>query len=380
MDTLRYWYDDVSKIFGCTQNEVASDCDYFIAQFGITNEKCRKWNKEFLVKQDYSKTNNNHGTILTVETLEKYAEWHAMFYVADKYRQTKETVGNDYKTYDSWLKEYLLGKDGFWCFEFRSHVPLLPFLWDFTKTVESNPNPHYVIPKTLPMSMIEHSLGISLDMRYSAHFQQSNRYIRVQSAFVDKENIHKLVNEFHKPHTEFFDFYHEAAGYRYGKKPAFFLYPTCDTITTFPDYALDKKDLLLKDYLTASNYLMGLSQDFEKCFKLSRDKQILYTRVCNDQNVPVQMYHWSEPENESGYEKSSTYGNMVVIKKEILLEKLKVNKQAIVFEVLISFKDDDYRFHGNASEAIDKKYFYVMNFDEREELVLLLEQEIIDEY
>ena len=379
MDTLPYWYDDIAEIFGCTQNEVANDCDYFIAQFGITNEQCRKWSKDFLIQQDYSKTYNNQGTIPTVETLERYAEWHAMFYVADKYRQTRKAVESDYKTYDSWLKEYLPGKDGFWCFEFRSYVPLLPFLWDYTKTVESKPNPHYVIPQNLPKSMIEHSLGISLDMRYSAHFQQSNRYILVQSALVDKENIHKLVNEFHKPHTEFFDFYYDADGYRYSKKPAFFLYPTCDTITTFPDYALDKKDLLLKDYLTASNYLMGLSQDFEKSFNLSRDEQILFTRVCNDHNVPVQMYHWSEPENESGYEKHSTYGNLVSINKECLLEKLKVKKQAIVFEVLISFEDDSYRFYGISSKGIKKKYFYVIDPDGDGNLIFLLEQEIANE-
>ena len=379
MDTLPYWYDDIAEIFGCTQNEVANDCDYFIAQFGITNEQCRKWSKDFLIQQDYSKTYNNQGIIPTVETLEKYAEWHAMFYVADKYRQTRKAVESDYKTYDSWLKEYLPGKDGFWCFEFRSHVPLLPFLWDFTKTVENKPNPHYVIPQNLPKSMIEHSLGISLDMRYSAHSQQSNRYILVQSAFVDKENIHKLVNEFRKPHTEIFDFYYDADGYRYSKKPAFFLYPTCDTITTFPDYALDKKDLLLKDYLTASNYLVGLSRDFEKSFKLSRDKQILFTRVYDDQNVPVQMYHWSEPENESGYEKHSTYGNLVSINKECLLEKLKVKKQAIVFEVLISFEDDSYRFYGISSKGIKKKYFYAIDPDSDGNLTFLLEQEIANE-
>jgi len=196
---------------------------------------------------------------------------------------------------------------------------------------------------------------------------------------VDKENIHKLVNEFHKPHTEFFDFCHDANGYRYDKQPAFFLYPTCEAITTFPDYALDKKDLLLKDYLTASNYLMGLSQDFEKCFKLSRDEQILYARVCNDQDTPVHMYHWSEPESESGYEKSSTYGNMVVIKKEILLEKLKVKNQAIVFEVLISFEDNSYRFYGIPNKGIKKKYFYVLDPDEDRNLAFLLEQEIANE-
>lgn len=377
MDTLRYWYDDVAEIFGCSENDVANDCDYFIAQFEITNERCRKWNERFLNQQDYSKSYNGHGAIPTVETLDKYAEWHAMFYVADRYRQTRNAVANDYKTYDWWLKGYLPGIDGLWCFEFRNHVPLLTFLWDFTKTVENEPSLHYEIPNNLPKEMIEHPLGISLDMRYSAHFQQSNRYIRIKSAFVDKENIHKIVNEFNKPRTEFFDFYYDSESDSIQSEC--YLYPTCSDITSFPEYALDKKDLLLKDYLTVSNYLMGLSQTFQESFNLSRSEQILHTRVCNDQTIPVQTYHWSEPEDESGYEKHSTYGNMVSIKKHCLLEKLRVKNQAILFEVLISFEDEDYRFYGTPSIGIKKKYIYAIDPDEDENLVLLLEKELDNE-
>ena len=109
------------------------------------------------------------------------------------------------------------------------------------------------------------------------------------------------------------------------------------------------------------------------------EEQILFTRVCNDHNVPVQMYHWSEPENESGYEKHSTYGNLVSINKECLLEKLKEKKQAIVFEVLISFEDDSYRFYGISSKGIKKKYFYVIDPDGDGNLTFLLEQEIANE-
>jgi len=62
-----------------------------------------------------------------------------------------------------------------------------------------------------------------------------------------------------------------------------------------------------------------------------------------------------------------------------LLEKLKVKNQAIVFEALISFEDDSYRFYRIPSKGIKKKYFYVIDPDGDGNLTFLLEQEIANE-
>ena len=156
MDTLRYWYDDLAKMFACTEEEIAAECDYFVAQFGITNKKARDWSKKYLIQEDYHKTYNTQGFIPTIETMGKYAEWHSMFYVADKYRQTKTQIIDEYFSYERWLNGYLPGKDGFWCFEFRNHVPMIPFLWDFIKTVKNKPEGQYFIPSDLVSSIIDH--------------------------------------------------------------------------------------------------------------------------------------------------------------------------------------------------------------------------------
>ncbi|WP_216554187.1 hypothetical protein [Tissierella carlieri] len=363
MDTLRYWYDDLAGMFACMEEEIATECDYFVAQFGITNQNAREWSKRYLVQNEYQKTYNDHGIIPTVETLEKYAEWHSMFHVADKYRQSKEQIQDEDSSYEDWLNKYLPGKAGFWCFEFRNHIPLIPLLWDFTKTVEDVPEKRYFIPSDLASIMIEHGLGVSLNMKYSAHFQKSNRYIRIESAFVEKENIDKLVSEMKKPYTVLSHFYYEDDEYENGEQPELVIYPTCDVITTFPDYALDKKDPLLKDYLTTSNYLMGVSDDLAKYLSVTLEDQILRSRIYNVDDFPVQVYHWSEPEDESGYEKHSTYGNVVIIKKECLLDILKKRNQAVIFEVSISFEDDSYKFYGTPSKPAKEKKLLSLEID-----------------
>ncbi|WP_156456363.1 hypothetical protein [Abyssisolibacter fermentans] len=148
-----------------------------------------------------------------------------------------------------------------------------------------------------------------------------------------------------------------------GEQQKLVIYPTCDVITTFPDYALDKKDPLLKDYLTTSNYLMGVSDVLAKYLTVTLEEQILRSRIYNVDDFPVQVYHWSEPEDESGYEKHSTYGNMVIIKKECLLDILKKRNQAVIFEVSISFEDDSYKFYGTPSKPAKEKKLLSLEID-----------------
>lgn len=363
MDTLPYWYIHVACIFSCAQAQVAKDCDYFVAQFGITDEECHAWSKKYLSQDDYPKTYNDHGTIPTIETLSKYAEWHSMFYIADKYRQMKPVDTDACEAYESWIDDYISGIDGFWCFEFRNHVPLIPFLWDFQLTVSSS-EPLHIIPDGLERALVENELGISLDMDYSAHLQYSNRRIIIRSAFIEKENIEQLIERLKRPDTIFYDFYFSDDEYSYRERPEFFIYPTCNNLTAYPDYAVDKKDLLLKDY---SGYLIGVSETICNHIGVSREEFILHARVFDNTDFPVKTYNWSEPEAESGYEKHGTDGRMVIIDAKYLADLLKDTNKAIVFEVSVVFKDDDYNFYGTPRKPAKLKKLLVLSMNEKDE-------------
>ena len=368
MDTLRYWYDDVAELFMCSEEDVAMECDYFVAQFGITNQSAREWNTRYIVTQeDSNRTSNSHGLIPTVETLEKYAEWHSMFYVADKYRQTRAQIKDENSSYENWLSKFMPGKDGFWCFEFRNHVPFIPFLWDFTKMVENTPKRKYYIPNDLALSLIDHNLGVTLDMEYSAYFEQSIRHVRIDSAFIVIEDIEKLVKKMKKPNLLLSDF---SVEHKRGNSGELVTYPTCDVIATFPDYALDQKDMLLKDYLTYSNYLMGLSDDFAKDLCVTQEEQFLHSRIYDASTYPVQTYHWSEPESESGYDRHSTYGNMVVLKKDCLAEILKKRNQALIIDVTISFEDSSYRFYGSPSKPAKERKLFSLEINPKDGMII----------
>lgn len=362
MDTLPYWYIHLARIFSRTQVQVASDCDYFIAQFGISNEKCRTWSSKYLSRSDYSKIHNGHGEIPTVETLGKYAEWHSMFYIADRYRKTNPIDMDACEAYNSWIEQYIPGIDGFWCYEFRNHVPLIPFLWDFEPTVSCS-EAVYIIPEGLVRVLVENELGISLDMRYLAHIQSSNRYISIRSAFIEQKHIEQLVERLKRPKSFLDDFYFYDNEYRNHEQSDFFVYPTCDDLASYPDYATDKKDLLLKDF---SGYLIGVSEIICNHIGVSREEYILHTRIFDNTDFPVKTYNWNEPEAESGYEKHGTYGSMVIIEADYLSYLLKTTNQSIVFEVTVNFKDDDYEFYGTPRKPAKSKILLALSVDKND--------------
>lgn len=343
MDTLPYWYYHVATIFSCSRVQVANDCDYYIAQFGITNEDCDTWWHKYLSQEDYSKTHNDHGVLPTVETLTKYAEWHSMFYVADRYRQTISISTDACEAYEEWINDYIPGVDGFWPFEFRNHVPLIPFLWNFKPTIAPAPDQRHIIAEGLERSLIDNELGVSLNMECWAHMHNCNRRISIQSALIERNLVTQLVEELKKPYTAFCDFYFTDEEYSYPRQPRFFIYPTCDELFSYADDPIGKKDLLWKDYW---GYFLGASKTIRNYLGVSHEEHILHSRIYDTVNFPVSTYHWSEPEAESGYEKHSTSGKMVIIDRECLFNLLKTTNQAIVYYVTVDFEDDDFNFNG----------------------------------
>lgn len=343
LDTLPYWYYHVASVFSCTQDQVAGDCDYYIAQFGITDEDCVEWRHKYLSQEDYPKTHNNHGLLPTVETLAKYAEWHSMFYVADKYRQTVPINADASEEYETWIKYYIPGADGFWGFEFRNYVPLIPFLWNFEPTITSASEQRHTIAEGLEKSLVDNDLGICLNMEYRTYMRGCTRRILIQSALLEQDHVARLVEKLKKPYASFYDFYFFDETLSYTDQPEFFIYPTCEELVPYADDPIGKKDLLLKDYFGA---FLGVSEVVCNCLGVSHEEHILHSRIYDTVDFPVSIYHWSEPEVESGYEKHSTSGKMVIIDKECLLNLLRTTNQAIVYYVTVEFKDDDFNFHG----------------------------------
>lgn len=370
LDTLRYWYDDLARIFGCTQAEVAQECDFFISTFGITNQQCTDWSGCYLSSTDSYKTYNNHGVLPTIETMAKYAEWHSLFYVADKFRLTKKVVNTEFYTYEEWLDSYLIHSHGYLESEFRKHIPCIPFLWEFKKRISSDTEPIHIIPDGVDRLLVEYDGKYSLSLDGYKLFEQTVQHVCIQSALVRKGKLDDLIRKLKKPNTILSHYFYDA-DYRSLKKSIDIgVMKTAMEITNFPDDALDKFDVLAKDLRYSARYLMGISNSIAKRLGINKQEQTQLARSYDKSQCAVELYHWSEPENESGYKRTSTHGHLVSIEKAHMLKLLRQLECALLFELTISIEDQSHKFYGKPSKPAEKRSLFVLEADGNIKIVI----------
>jgi len=360
-DTLPYWYDDVANIFSLTQEEVAKDCDNYIQQFGIDNNKTQTWRNEYLHYNRYRNRNtyNDHGCLPEIETLEKYAEWHAMFYVADQYRCTLPYTEDSYKNYHDWLDSYLPGYRGYWSCEYRDHIPFIPFLWEFKKYMNPENDREYMIRPGLVNSLIVNGDSIVTCLSYNSSFDQSCQRVKIKSALINEKDIPKLIKELKNPHNIFEDFYFELdpEERKYLKKTAVTIWPIHTDIDTLRDDRLDRNDPFAKDVNTN---IYSFSQDILAYCGYEQLNVELLSLSTKNKNFPLYIAKWSEPSEEGGYTKQGTYGSIAEIKSELLLKYLNSIKKALVFDYSIAFEDKTYHFYGTPSKAAKEKGVFIV--------------------
>ncbi len=110
---------------------------------------------------------------------------------------------------------------------------------------------------------------------------------------------------------------------------------------------------------------MGVSENIREQSGVTHEDLIMHSRIYSNTDLPVRIYRWSEPGAESGYNKHSTDGRMVIISAECLFELLKTSNQAIVFEVTISINDDSYKFYRTPRKPARSRKILVLEVDEQ---------------
>ncbi len=123
MDTLPYWFKHLGQIFGVSEYDVAYIADKYISQWGFTNNdvdncyvKNKKWNL----------TSHRHGSENTIENLQTYLEFHAMFCTAAELIHSKpvviKTKWDD--TFEDWLNDWGICWNNLWLSDLRDPLPL----------------------------------------------------------------------------------------------------------------------------------------------------------------------------------------------------------------------------------------------------------------
>ena len=353
MDTLPYWYDVLASIFTKTQRGIAQICDPYIEEFRITNQSATEWRKRFLSSSHYGRTQNRHGSIPTLETLGKYAEWHAMFYAADELRMSTPAV-EDYYTYGEWLDSFYPGCHGFWFSELIGNIPCQPFFWQFKRINHPEDRNAYFIPERLPDSLVTHDDCITLSLDYSATFEQSHQRIRLDSAIVIREDLDHFLDELKKPNSTLHHFYRSEFEYEDDK---IVVDQTICVTSGRSDYGLDNSDLLAKDMTSFSSQTFDLAPILKQQFPEPLQNVASHT---DGSREDAHLYRWIEGSHDYLHNEISTYGHMISVKQDRLQAALASSGCLLVFVVDIKFEDRAYQFHGTHWETAKMKKIYVL--------------------
>ncbi len=142
-DTTDYWYSSLVRIFDTSQKEVIEKAEAVICdKWGFEGEV---WEQDPLHRRNggsysYELTNNRHGEEPTVESLQLYLEYHAMFFVADEFLNTKRIARDEWEAapWNEWMRRWNLVREGFWLSDLRDTTPLEIELWTMPRVREKD--------------------------------------------------------------------------------------------------------------------------------------------------------------------------------------------------------------------------------------------------
>jgi len=132
LDTTRYWYEPLARVFGISADEITRRADTWVTdRWGRTHQECYHDPRVLHHEHDYHLVRNDHGSRPIIETLRTYLEYHAMLVVAGELIDEGapvlvEPYDDAADPWDDWLRRDLDADPSCWLADRRSPTPLDP--------------------------------------------------------------------------------------------------------------------------------------------------------------------------------------------------------------------------------------------------------------
>lgn len=135
MDTLRYWYEDILRLFPTVSpDEVLDIADKWTIDRWGADPEANWWDKEprraRYDERRFALYTHSHGSLPTLERYGTHLEWHAMHCVIGELLLTHPiSDGTDYLSFEHWLSESLPSDPPEWLSDHRGAIPLEERFW-----------------------------------------------------------------------------------------------------------------------------------------------------------------------------------------------------------------------------------------------------------
>lgn len=204
MDTIRYWYEDILRIFPTVSlDQVLDIAERWILDKWSADPEAIWWDKEprkgRYDERRFRLWSHSHGSLPTVERYSTHLEWNAMHCVVGELLNTHPISKNDGYYFDSldyWIGEFLPTDPPSWLSDNRGRTPLEARLWKEDPRTDSGWLNNVRRDEFLTEVGVRKPLRegwIVVEGYYTAHFRNREANIQISSALVSPETALALV-------------------------------------------------------------------------------------------------------------------------------------------------------------------------------------------
>lgn len=207
MDTIRYWYEKILRIFPTvSHDQVLKIAErWIIDKWGASSEANWWANEPRKGRYDerrFGLWSHSHGSLPTIERFGTHLEWNAMYCVVGELLTTYPIAKSDdyyLDRFDDWLERVLPTSPPEWLSDNRGPTPLELRLWEADSRTDSGWLHNVRRDEFLT------EIGVKTPSRdgwvvikgnYTAHFPKREAYIRISSALVSPDTAPALVRAF----------------------------------------------------------------------------------------------------------------------------------------------------------------------------------------
>lgn len=204
MDTLRYWYEDILRIFPTvSQEQVLTIGENWIVDKWKASDEANYWDKEprkaRYDQRKYGLWSHSHHSRPTIERYGTHLEWNAMYCIVGELLTTHPISSDrdgEYGSFSYWLSHAMLTDEPAWLSDHRGPTPLEPRFWkDDPRTdmgwLYNINRAELLLEVGLPAQNREGWVVVS--GCYTTRYAKREENVRINSALVSPETASALV-------------------------------------------------------------------------------------------------------------------------------------------------------------------------------------------
>ncbi|MCL1474888.1 hypothetical protein [Argonema antarcticum] len=343
-DTLRYWYNWASKIFGYTESNIVGRAEQWICdRWGRTDRDWYEDRRELEGHYDWRETSNSQGSIPRVESLHTYLEYHAMLCAAGEMIDelmpvAVETYEDAGCPWEEWIQGHLNVSPNFWLADLRIPTPYRPDSWGRFSPIKEWLKQYSLEEFDSGLGLTEsgHSGEIVIWGHIDLYDYERVGHIRISSALVNPVTGRSLLCALQTTPNHRFQLPVKGRGFGEFEisQPGFELEP-CLEIKRQKEEALDQFDPLAKQESSLEAEVIILDSRFFKSINLNKLPS-RWEYASSDGSKIAYLEFWSDNLRERQVTQAFSGGKRWWINIESLLDYLNQGERDLIIEVQIA--------------------------------------------